>query len=260
MSVPFEVPAVFLDPDADLTLKSSDGVIFKIFKGILVFGSQFFRDMFKHAHPGHGNDDEPVKWDEPADLIVLLLYQLYPMPKPTLIDLDQVSRVLIVAEKWGMASATECVKVELLNFLDQRPIQVIKLASRLELKDIHEKAIHEFVKQHDPMDKRFRADLEDIDVTELARWYDLRQSCIQEFKGAMSANLFCNSPSVSSLMKDITRHLEGALSSSLIVNVFGTQYMDMVWNSGSKYCDCWHCSQKTIGERLTKFKREVDGI
>ncbi|KZT54605.1 hypothetical protein CALCODRAFT_404128, partial [Calocera cornea HHB12733] len=56
----FRIPAVFLDPDADLLLKSSDGVVFKVFKAFLIVGSPVFRDMFQTPRSSPETPEEPV--------------------------------------------------------------------------------------------------------------------------------------------------------------------------------------------------------
>ncbi|KZT54600.1 hypothetical protein CALCODRAFT_556884 [Calocera cornea HHB12733] len=190
---PFEVPIVFLDADGDLLLSSSDGVHFKVFKSFLIFGSQFFRDMFKHSKPTSGNSDEPVVWDEPAELITSLLYQLYPIAKPDLTDLSKLERVLEAADKWGMDRVFAQAKAELQTprFLDVRPVAVSRLAARLGMDDVRDKAIRRLVELYDPMDASLRPQLGDITALELLTWCDLHKKRMAAVKAALDKNFQC---------------------------------------------------------------------
>ncbi|KZO95261.1 hypothetical protein CALVIDRAFT_538409 [Calocera viscosa TUFC12733] len=176
----FDVPAIFLDPDADLLLQSSDGVLFKIFKAFLIVGCQFFRDMFAHAHASTATSDEPVKWDEPATVIIALLYQLYPCTKPKITTVDDLIRMAEAADKWGMYSLSDkCIRnLAKRRFLDQRPLAVYRFASRFRIDDLKTKASYRVVEMFDPLEA-LRSDLVGISGIEVVQLCDLRKKRIQ---------------------------------------------------------------------------------
>ncbi|KZT54604.1 hypothetical protein CALCODRAFT_473258 [Calocera cornea HHB12733] len=159
----FEVPAIFVDASADVTFQSSDQVTFKVFKGILIVGSTFFRNMFEHPRPSGASAQDYVPWDEPAATIVLLLYQLYPLKRPTIESFGDLETIVVAADKWGMDGILETMKETMLQpqFLDIRPFAVYALACRFGFDELKTPVKRRLVELYDPLDPYLRIDLQE---------------------------------------------------------------------------------------------------
>lgn len=93
----------FDSPDADLVLKSSDGVEFRVFKQILAQGSKFFQTMFTLPSESNTTTELPViDLAENSQLISSLLQFLYPIPDPSIQSLDDLNHLIAVVIKYDM--------------------------------------------------------------------------------------------------------------------------------------------------------------
>ncbi|KZT58385.1 hypothetical protein CALCODRAFT_412893, partial [Calocera cornea HHB12733] len=123
----------FRNPKADLVVKSSDGVEFRVFKTFLSEGSVVFANMFDHPQPSNSDPSEPVPWPEPAAVIDRLLQYIYPVIKPILISLDEVMCLIRAAEKWQIEVATSMLKQDLIatRFLLVSPLRIYSFACEM---------------------------------------------------------------------------------------------------------------------------------
>ena len=103
------VQAPFDDAEADVILRSSDGVDFRVHKLLLSLVSTFFRDMFSLPHVGHGGPDDGdrvtggaqtpvVEVEENADLVEKFLRWCDPRCTPSPIAEDVNALVMISAK------------------------------------------------------------------------------------------------------------------------------------------------------------------
>ncbi|KAL4255598.1 hypothetical protein AB1N83_012803 [Pleurotus pulmonarius] len=99
--------APFDDDAADTTLRSSDGALFHVFRGILIFHSPFFRSLFSlPAYPDSNNhkDGRPiVDMQEDYPTLDLLLRFCYPMAPPTISSKETFCDVMFAAQKFEMS-------------------------------------------------------------------------------------------------------------------------------------------------------------
>ncbi|KZO93999.1 hypothetical protein CALVIDRAFT_565967 [Calocera viscosa TUFC12733] len=110
----FVLPPIFQNPEADLIIKSSDNIEFRVWKGILIEGSVVFKDMFANP-PSAQSAAEPVPWPEPAKVICRLLMFMYPIPKSSLDSLDEIFAIIRAADKWQIDVAVSYLKDILLS-------------------------------------------------------------------------------------------------------------------------------------------------
>ncbi|KAF7966148.1 hypothetical protein HWV62_39926 [Athelia sp. TMB] len=105
-----EADSPFDDADADVVLRSSDNVDFKVFRLFLSFGSPFFKDLFSLPQ-SVGNNSETrgglpvVPVSETARTLRMLLSMCYPMgavDPPALDKPDDVAMLLDAAIKYGL--------------------------------------------------------------------------------------------------------------------------------------------------------------
>lgn len=101
----------FSDEDADVIIRSSDDVHFKMYKVVLSKASPFFKDMFSLPQSPHVVDDRAsdfidgvpvVDLTEKSRTLDFLFSFSYPCPNPELKSLDDVHVVLEAANKYQM--------------------------------------------------------------------------------------------------------------------------------------------------------------
>jgi len=178
----FDVPAIFNDPCADVLLKSSDNVFFRVHKVFLTVGSTHFKKLFLRQPPN--SDDTtggtPIPWEEPAATVTGLLYRLYPIVKPDIDDIDELIRLAIAADKWSMESVLADVQTLLLKacFLDLRPLAVYGVACRLSLHETKRCAARRLVELFDPFDPILRPDTIHLSAPDFIALYELRKKRI----------------------------------------------------------------------------------
>ncbi|KAF7966150.1 hypothetical protein HWV62_39930 [Athelia sp. TMB] len=105
-----EAGAPFNHAGADVILRSSDSVDFRVFKIFLSFGSPFFEDMFSlpqsAGDSSETRDGLPVAlMPETAKILRMLLAMCYPMgatDQPALDKLEEVDMLLNAAIKYGL--------------------------------------------------------------------------------------------------------------------------------------------------------------
>jgi len=95
----------FDSADADIILRTSDDVDFRVFRTILSLGSPVFKDMLSLPQPPSSNPaDLPViPISETSTAIEPVLLCCYPSPPPPLDDLHDVRMVLEVSRKYDIS-------------------------------------------------------------------------------------------------------------------------------------------------------------
>ncbi|KZO95273.1 hypothetical protein CALVIDRAFT_565043 [Calocera viscosa TUFC12733] len=179
----FEVPEAFFDPSADVLLKSSDDVLFKVHKALLTIGSTYFKAAFHHQQAGPddlGSTANPVFWPECASTVTALLYRLYPIVKPDIDNVDDLIALTTAAVKWGMPAVLVDLQALLLKprFLDSRPLAIYKVACRLNLIDMKRCSARRLVELYDPFDAALRPDAAELSALDFIALYELRQKRI----------------------------------------------------------------------------------
>ncbi|KAG8750045.1 hypothetical protein FRC11_010809 [Ceratobasidium sp. 423] len=118
----------------DLTLRSRDGVDFRVHSMILKFVSSVFEDMITTRTTG-----TPIELTENANEVSYLLGFIYPNRLPLTIDPDMLPGCLTAVQKYDVRGATELID-ELITFdtppykfLSSDPIRAFQLAIRFNL-------------------------------------------------------------------------------------------------------------------------------
>ncbi|KAF7974688.1 hypothetical protein HWV62_11457 [Athelia sp. TMB] len=139
-----EATAPFDDVDADVILRSSDNVDFRVFKLLLSMSSPFFKDMFslpqgaKMVVDGGGEtkDELPVvPVSETAKILRLLLSMCYPLSatkQPALDDIEDVELLLDATIKYSCEGVEKRVSEALVtpHLLRDNPVRVFTIACR----------------------------------------------------------------------------------------------------------------------------------
>ncbi|PCH40796.1 hypothetical protein WOLCODRAFT_24271 [Wolfiporia cocos MD-104 SS10] len=126
--------------DADIILRSAtpDATDFRVHKCILAVASPFFRHMFTLPQAQCADADIPiVEVSETRTALETLLCLVYPMPKPSIDTLDELTAVLTAAAKYDMIAAIDTLRALLVSprFVESAPTRVYAIASRFELED-----------------------------------------------------------------------------------------------------------------------------
>ncbi|KAH8110197.1 hypothetical protein DFH11DRAFT_1730529 [Phellopilus nigrolimitatus] len=172
----------FDDPQADLILRSSDLIDFRVMKCILALASPIFKVMFSLPQPKQDPDAEPsppvVPVPEPSAVLDPLLRILYPTPPPELLDVDEIGGVLEAAHKYDMDGAMINARSALRACLEREKAQkkptsevaiaVYALACRFKLADEARLAARAFLAG--PLDHPFVSQLEHLSA---ASYYHL---------------------------------------------------------------------------------------
>ncbi|KAI0318773.1 hypothetical protein OF83DRAFT_1082715 [Amylostereum chailletii] len=113
-----EYGAPFDDDDADVVLRSSDGVHFRVYRVILSKASPLFKDVFAPAAAPPLKYDDPnfeitydglplIAFSETKNTLSLILTLCYPLPSPPAPALDDIILVLTAGQKYELARVSE---------------------------------------------------------------------------------------------------------------------------------------------------------
>ena len=112
------VPSCLDIPDADIILRSSDQVNFRVHKSVLALSSPFFKDLLLLPQP---RDEEVVdglqvvQLSEDADLLYSLVSFLYPVTPvmPQAGSYERVFALLAACQKYDMVSIQSHIRSEI---------------------------------------------------------------------------------------------------------------------------------------------------
>ena len=100
-------------PDANIILRSSDQVNFRVHKSVLAMSSPFFKELLSLPQPP---DDElidglpVIQLSEDAGLLDILVSLLYPIPPVIPSSYEKVFALLAACQKYDMASVQSTVR------------------------------------------------------------------------------------------------------------------------------------------------------
>jgi hypothetical protein len=102
-------------PSADVILRSSDLVNFRVQRSVLVTSSPFFSDMFSLPQPSNevAHDELPVvRVPESAEVLNSLISVLYPVPPEMPHSIDNILALLAATEKYDMGAVQSSIRAE----------------------------------------------------------------------------------------------------------------------------------------------------
>ncbi|KAJ6477060.1 hypothetical protein C8R45DRAFT_1008677 [Mycena sanguinolenta] len=120
----------FCAADADITILSSDGVLFKVHRKNLEVHSDVFAGAEHATRPENG--DEIVPLSETADVLDLLFQYMYRQPQPNLrnVEFSTVAGLAEAAEKYVVYSALEWCRMRMKEAIADHPLEVLSYAAR----------------------------------------------------------------------------------------------------------------------------------
>lgn len=100
--------------EADLIIRSSDFVEFRVHKSILACSSQVFKDMFSLPQPSSEivNELPVLHMSEDAELVRALITMLYPIPSEIPVSYDRVLSLLAASHKYDMPADQSSIRSE----------------------------------------------------------------------------------------------------------------------------------------------------
>jgi hypothetical protein len=113
--IPF-APLCLNVPDANIILRSSDQVEFRVHKSVLAMSSPFFGDLLSLPQPPDGEfvDGLPViQLSEDADLLKILVSLLYPISPAIPSSYEKVFALLSACQKYDMVSIQSNIRAEI---------------------------------------------------------------------------------------------------------------------------------------------------
>ncbi|KAI0071785.1 hypothetical protein K474DRAFT_1679170 [Panus rudis PR-1116 ss-1] len=133
----------FTDEDADLIVKTSDNVYFRVYKVILGKVSPFFKQMFGLPQSPPSQDAEGeivdgipvISLSENSRVIKLLFTFCYPMDDPNLVELNDVQWVLEAAQKYQMEAICNRARKAWFAITDTYPLRAFAIACRMRWED-----------------------------------------------------------------------------------------------------------------------------
>ncbi|KAI1790309.1 hypothetical protein LXA43DRAFT_519572 [Ganoderma leucocontextum] len=146
----------FDEGDADVTLRTSDNVEFRVHRVILSLASSVFKDMFSMPQPLTGeNDSIPVAEDD--ETLDTLLRICYPTVHAKPASLVQIRKVLAAAMKYDAPLVVDRMRDALMapEFLDAQPLVVFTIACVFHLEEVAQTAAEMVVTMHNFMVDEF---------------------------------------------------------------------------------------------------------
>ncbi|KAF7350748.1 BTB domain-containing protein [Mycena sanguinolenta] len=120
----------FCDPDADLTISSCDGVLFKVHRKNLEVHSDIFANAANATRPENG--DEIVLLEESSDALDLLFQYMYRQRQPDLqlVEFPAFMRFAEAVEKYVVYSALTLMEIRMKEHIVEHPLHVLEFAVR----------------------------------------------------------------------------------------------------------------------------------
>jgi len=222
--------APFDDAEADVIIRSSDDVDFRVYKLLLCLASSFFKDMFSLPQGSSGNffSDQKIEGGLPViqmtencQIVEKLLMFCYPhllAQAPRLSTIEEILPILEAAMKYGIVELESRAKEALVTrpLIEERPLQVFAIACRYRWGQVARIAARHAVRQ--PFQEwHYVTELESISGEDYYRLRKYHWECSEaamrvatKFRwreGGKSVNFTC-------------RHCGGILSSNVVSGVY----------------------------------------
>jgi BTB/POZ domain len=293
--LPITTPAKapFDKDNADLILRSSDNVDFRVFKLFLSFASPFFENMFtlpQTTDHGSNNVHDPkdavqvVPISESSAVVKQLLTFCYPCPDPVLDTLEEVVGVLEAATKYDMEDIRDRIQEMLVapRFVEDElgHLRVFCIAIQLGLEDAAKVAMR-CTRNHPAMGRPYLQELDRISPRTYHQLLDYHWRCFQAATGVTTKFGRHNDSWLTSLIPTCTEcnatfggcrgtqywvdYMEGANSAlrdrPCGATVLRSDLMDDVLKYAHHNCDS--CSESAVEKLrmfITAFQQEIDRV
>ena len=143
------VRSLFDDADADIIIRSSDDVDFRVYKVILAKASPVFRTMLSlpQSSPSspktapHSTSELPVvQLTEDAKTLENVFRLCYPVEHPDITSVDDIHPVLEAARKYEIACVATNLRWDIARILPKEPLRMYAVAYMQQLEDVAREA------------------------------------------------------------------------------------------------------------------------
>jgi len=128
---PPQISERFCALDSDITLQSSDGVLFKVHRKNLEMHAEGFAGADAVVSASKSSDNEIIPLSETSTTLELLLQYMYRQPQPNLqqVDFGTLAAVAEAAEKYQVYAAVTICQFLMGIAIPQHPLEVLKYAT-----------------------------------------------------------------------------------------------------------------------------------
>lgn len=193
-----EAGAPYADTDADIILRSSDGVDFRVHRLFLSKASPIFADMFtlpspRDAPTGDKRKDElpVVEMSENESSLRLLLEYCYPaLSPPELADIDIAERAYRVADKFQLSRARTLASDKLKEFAKGSPERVYTFGWNFRLPDLVRAAALESLYKPYNVEMPAVQDCVGLEAVALLNLFDYQRTCIKAAQDVLNLSWY----------------------------------------------------------------------
>lgn len=133
----------FDDEDANLIIRSSDGLYFRVYRVLLAKASPVFKDMFSIPQQTAPNEVQTVDLTEDGNTLDKLLRLIYPVDEAAGTSLDDLSKIFLACVKYQIRGVLKKASRTLLEHVESEPLRVYAIARMAELDDVARKAAYQ---------------------------------------------------------------------------------------------------------------------
>ncbi|THH03867.1 hypothetical protein EW146_g10326 [Bondarzewia mesenterica] len=136
----------FDDLDADIIIRSSDGVDFLLYGIILAKASKVFKDMFStpstsllssglnhHPEDDHKDGRPIIRLTENSHVLDMMFRLFYPVDRPKVTSISDIRLLLQALDKYLVDSLPETVEAILMDAVEREPQTICVIACRYDL-------------------------------------------------------------------------------------------------------------------------------
>ncbi|KAJ6592920.1 hypothetical protein B0H19DRAFT_1365207 [Mycena capillaripes] len=138
---PLQTSGRFCAPDADITILSSDGVLFKLHRKNLEVHSDIFANA-ANATDAENDGDKHVELSESAAVLDLLFQYMYRQPQPNLqlVEFPIFAGLAEAVEKYVVYSALPATMGKMKEYVSKHPLHVLDYAAKHDHKELANEA------------------------------------------------------------------------------------------------------------------------
>ncbi|KAI0793434.1 hypothetical protein C8Q75DRAFT_561896 [Abortiporus biennis] len=188
LSPSHRIHSSFSSEDADIVLRSQDGVSFRVYSIVLKQASGWFRSLFQLPQSSQTATNDPIDIPESSDLFFILLSMISGLEIPRLDDIDLIENLVHVAEKYDMPGALSIIRFAILQptLLATHPIRVYAIACRWGWKK-EAKIASSHTIMLDLLSVSVMQDLRKVDPSDLTRLMLLHRRRRDEFRNGLDS-------------------------------------------------------------------------
>ncbi|KAF7974706.1 hypothetical protein HWV62_11493 [Athelia sp. TMB] len=256
----------FNDADADVILRSSDNVYFKVFKLLLSMGSPLFKDMFSLPQPPTSSEDGAgetkggvpvIQVTETAKILRMLLSMCYPMgavDQPALDKLEDVDLLLDAALKYSVERVEKRAREALIAppCMQGNEVRVFAIACHHGM-EVEAKAAARALLEQPILDMECGPELELLSAAKFFRLLKYHTACVKAARGAIanlqgtntapsSIAMHCNSCNYQRTFQPVAG--KANITLAILERIPSKKEIEKATETGGSMMSCTSCGQQ----------------